>query len=336
MEERMRDDGRCEAAAAESADGGILAGLVARRRLLVPCLAVGVVGALVVSFLLPARYVATVTILPRQSGASVPFLQNLAMFGLPSSVSAESLEGHFGRIVESDRVLDAIIATRWEDPAGGSPHDLATLLDRHETDASGTSPSSAKLKRYLRTRVISFDRDKLEGFMELRVTVPRHPWLAAALADSLTAQLGRFMLEYRSGKAHEQAQFVEARERETERALAAADDALTRFIQTNQAYAQSAPLAQEYRRLNREVTSLTSVWSDLRGQLELARIESNNRKQPLDILDRARVPSERAWPRHKLSAIIGLLLGMVAWVALVFVTMAIGGFRSLARQADRR
>ena len=175
----------------------------------------------------------------------------------------------------------------------------------------------------LRTRVISFERDKFDGFMELKVTVPQYPWLAASLADSLTAQLGRFMLAYRSGKAQEQSRFVADRVQETEAALHAADDELSRFIQANQSYSQSAPLAQEYRRLNREVESLTSVWADLRRQLELARIESNDRKQPLDVLDSARVPVERAWPRHKLSAVIGLLLGLICWLFVVFASAAI-------------
>ena len=192
------------------------------------------------------------------------------------------------------------------------------------------------MKKRLRTRIISFDRDEFNGFMELRVTVPRYPWLAAAIADSLTARLSMFMRDYRAGKAQEQARFVADRVRETEVALRTADDELSRFILANQSYAQSAPLAQEFRRLNREVEALTSVWRELRSQLELAHIESNDRKQPLDILDSARVPVERAWPRHTLSAIVGILLGLIGWVSLVFGSVAIRGIRSLLGQVDRR
>lgn len=324
--------GRTEAEPAADA----LATALAKRRWLLPCVGLGLAGALLLSVLSPPRFVANVTVLPRQSPTSLPWLAGFSGLGLSASLPGESLEGLYGRIVESDRVLDPLVAATWRSAEDTEGRDLFALLRvRCERPVPSTA-AVAELKRRLRSRVIAFERDEQTGFMVLRVSVPRHPWLAAALADSLADKLSEFMRDYRAGKAQEQARFVAARVQETEAALRAADDELARFVLANRLYAQSVTLAQEHRRLTREVEALTSIWLELRRQLELARVESNDRKQPLDILDAARVPVERAWPRHVLSAVVGILLGLVAWGCLILTTMAARGLRAATHEALRR
>ena len=122
MDQLTHEDRRRELDAGDTAD--VFALLIARRRLVVPFLVLGVVGALVVSFLIPPRYVATVTILPRQGGTSLPFLQNLAMFNLPSSVQGN----------------------RWKISSGGSSNLTAC--------SSQSSPHSGKTRQGLGPRVI--------------------------------------------------------------------------------------------------------------------------------------------------------------------------------------
>ncbi len=300
-----------------------------QRRKLIVCIISGIIAAVLISFLIPPRYVAHVTILPRQSPSSVAWLQGIADFGLSGTDQAGSLEGLYGRIVESDRILDSLVATRWLKPGNADSIDLFKLL---HVSQNGPSSSDAKavfeIKKRLRTQVVAFDRDDKTGFMELKVTVPRHSWLAAAMADSIANQLNSFMQEFRAGKALEQATFISGRVRETETSLRAADEALARFVTMNRLYSQSVSLAQEHRRLSREVESLSVVWLELRRQLELARIESNDHKRSLDILDPARIPVVRAWPNHFLSAAAGLVLGLSLWVFWVLGILLKNSVRS--------
>jgi uncharacterized protein involved in exopolysaccharide biosynthesis len=296
---------------------------VAKWRLLVVCVVAGIAAAVLISILIPPRYVARAAILPRQGPTTLSLLQGFTNLGLPGAGDGEMLESLYGRIVESDGVLESLIATQWRQPGSTEARDIFDLLHspRGESTPAGAE-AIAELKKRLRQKVIAFDRDKMTGYMEVTVTVPRHAWLAAALADSVTARLNSFMQDYRAGKAVEQAEFVSARVGETEAALRVADAELARFVTENRLYTQSMALSQEHRRLSREVEALSSVWIELRRQLELARIESNDRKQSLDILDTARIPVESAWPRRSLSIAAGTALGLVIWVSWIFASLA--------------
>ncbi|MBC8366204.1 hypothetical protein H8E52_02220 [bacterium] len=89
----------------------------------------------------------------------------------------------------------------------------------------------------------------------------------------------------------------------------------------NQLYAQSPKLLQGQQRLQREVETLATVWTQLRGQLELARIEEADQKPSLKLLDAARPPAKRSNPRYVLNAIFGALLGLVlAGARLIIVS----------------
>lgn len=303
-------------------------------RLLVMFLVGGLIAALLVIVFVPPRYEARVVILPRQNPSTLSLLQGITDLGLSGASTGGTMESLYGKIVESDRILESLISVRWQRPGTAESSDLYDLLHVRRGNQSLAGPREiADMKKRLRQRVLSFERDKLTGYMEVRATVPRHAWLAAAMADTVASQLDSFMKGYRAGKATEQSLFVSDRVKETEIALRAADDALAAFVSTNRSYQQSMLLSQEYRRLSREVEALTSVWIELRRQLELARIESNDRKQSLDILDTARVPVECVWPRRTLSVAAGVALGVIGWICLILGTVAINGLRSALRRA---
>lgn len=312
----------------------VLAKAIRYRRWLGPCLLAGVGAAVLASLLLPPRFVARVTILPRQSPTNLGWLRDFSGLQLPGGTPGESLEALYSRIIESDRVLDGLATASWRGPGdmvGRELHDL--LRVRRNVAVEDSAKALLELKKRLRRRVLSFDRDPQTGFMEMKVAVPRHPWLAAALADSLVLRLDAFMQEYRAGKAQEQAEFIAQRVDDTESKLREADEALARFVTANRLYEQSITLLQEHRRLSREVDALTAVWLELRRQLELARIESNDRKQSLDVLDHARLPVERAWPKHTLSAMAGVALGLVAWSIIVIGSVTADGLAAALQRA---
>ncbi|MHB8079036.1 MAG: GNVR domain-containing protein [Candidatus Krumholzibacteriia bacterium] len=304
---------------------GLLQGAIRHRRSLAFCVAGGLLCALVAWLLLPPLYVARVTILPRQAPHSLPLLGTV---NLPSSVlgdDAGALEVQYSRILKSDRLLDRLIESRWVAPGTVAARDLFAWL--HADPGSGSPDQRLKaaddLRRRLRRWVVSFSRDQGSGFMELKVTVPRHAWLSAALADSLARELDAFNQVYRAGKAEDQARFIQARIVEAAAELRRTEDVLARFVAENRLYTQSFSQMQEFTRLSREVETLTSVWVELRRQLEMARIEANDRKLSLDILDSARTPPRKAWPQLSLLLVMGVVLGLVAWSACLLV----GGLR---------
>jgi uncharacterized protein involved in exopolysaccharide biosynthesis len=288
--------------------------LWSKRWQLLVCVVLSVLVAVAVSAMTPPRYSSRVSILPRQGTGSLGILQGIAGISIPGTSNGEVLETLYGKIIKSDLILDKIIETKWSNQIGVKGEDLFTLLRAKRSGVPApTDREIMEMKKRLRRGVIAFERDTQTGFIEIRVEVPRYPWLAAAMADSIAAHLNVFMQQYRAGKAVEQSEFVSSRVHETEIELSRAEARLAEFVTTNRMYSQSMALTHEYQRLRRDVDALLSVWVELRRQLELSRIESNDRKRSVDILDTARIPVERSWPRYSLSIAIGVVLGVVLW-----------------------
>jgi len=272
--------------------------------------------AIAYSYSLTPIYTARATILPQQQSSSSAgiFGQVIGMTGLGLSGGSETHEDLYARILTSDRILDTTISRTWK-----TDGQEISLFDLFGIDAAPSSRVGAlQLKGILRSRVISFSRDKLTGYMELRVSVPEQPELAAELANFLLVQLEQYNQSFKKEKATEQRIFIEERVAEQKAALESMENKLTNFIKANRTYQSSPVLVQEYNRLNREVQAYTSVWVELRKQLEAAKIDENKEMTSLDVLDLATAPIQRSSPNRRKLGTIGLLLGFalsIVWVA---------------------
>jgi len=155
--------------------------------------------------------------------------------------------------------------------------------------------------------------------MELEVSVPRRPQLAADLANHLVEFLDVFLRNLASERAEGRLRFFESRISEARTELTLAEDMLAEFIGQNRAYSESPVLMAEYARHTREVESLTVVWGELRRQMEIARIESLDDKSSVTILDRAVPPERRSRPILLVNILIGAALGFTVLVSALLV-----------------
>ena len=262
------------------------------------------------SFLITPRYTARVSLLPQSSSSSASLQRRLsALAGLPLE-SEGSSEALYGQILESNHLLARAASREWR----WRGRDEVTLYEifgvSGEEDESSLLARRDELFRELR-KALSFSRDPKNGFMELKVRAPHDAQFAASLANFLVAELESFNLTYRQRKATEQRSFVESREASVKQELSAAEDELTEFVRKNQLYTQSPLLLREFQRRSREVEALSLVWAEARSQLELAKIEEEDTKPSVTVLDHATPPSRKSSPRFLLNAVLGALLGLV-------------------------
>lgn len=270
------------------------------------------------SFTLTPVYSARVTILPQANNASASMLGPLAsMLETPLGLG-ESYEQLYGQILVSDRILDQAIARSWRHTRFAGPVSLFDIFGVKRSGAEATALEDHELKRVLRSRVISFSRQKT-GFMVLTVDGPQDGEFAADLANFLVDQLDAFNVQVKAGKATERYTFLAARLAETEKDLRLAEGALTDFKVNNRAYAAAPELMQEFGVLSREIQAQTTIWVELRKQLELAEIEMNKGDTSVDILDRASEPVVRSKPQRSLYAVVGLLSGLLLAMLLLIL-----------------
>ena len=264
----------------------------------------------------PIVYTATVTLLPQQDDTDSNLMSRLAMFTGVYVGTEVSFEQLYTRIVLSDRLLDPLIDHEWLLEGATAPVDLYAVFDV-DRSRYGEGGARERLKSNLRSDVITFARDSRTGFMTLKAAAPGPPQLAAALANALADALDDFNLEYRGAKAHDQRIFIQERLKAVRAALDSANAALTEFATANRTYRSAPALLQQYRDLEREVEAETTVWMELRRQLELARIEEGKPLTTITILDRASLPTERSGPKRGWHALVGALLGLLAAVVVI-------------------
>ncbi len=285
------------------------------------CLAVMGYG---LSYLWPPVYTARVTILPQQEDRELDVLSQfagLAGLGLGGATTYEEL---YPRIIRSDRVLDPVISRTWPSRRSGQGASLFAVfgLEQGHDDTLDERRSAEELKEILRTKVIRFSRDRSTGFMELQVSVPREPELAAALANDLVERLEAYNRAFHRSRAVEQREFISGRLREVKGDLERAEDAMTAFVSTNRAYASSPELMQRHNDLQREVDAQTSIWIELRRQLELTKIDEHKELESVNVLDHAAVPLRSSSPRRLIVASIAGMLGLMLAAGIVLGQLA--------------
>lgn len=265
---------------------------------------------------------AQVTILPQAEDSSAALLWPLASvigapLGTPLSPGG-NYEQLYAQIVVSDRILDKAIAESWDHAGFSGPVSLFEVFDVEMAGSKGSAREIHRLKTILRTKVISFSRKK-NGFMVLTVEVAEDGDFAADLANYLVDQLDFFIAKTKTNKAGEQYEFLVGRLAATEKDLLLAEETLTDFKVNNRSYASSPELQQEYGVLNRELQAQTSIWVELRKQLELAEIEKYREDTTIDILDRATDPVVNRKSQRSLYGVVGLFGGFFFAVILLII-----------------
>jgi uncharacterized protein involved in exopolysaccharide biosynthesis len=123
--------------------------------------------------------------------------------------------------------------------------------------------------------------------------------------------------DVRVTRSSENRVFIENQLKETQALLKTAEDEYSQFQRTN--IKTDPRLEVERDRLKRNITVQTEVYIQLRKQLELAKIEEQEKRPLIEILERAMPPQRKFKPVVKKSVIMAGFLGFFAFCGLAFV-----------------
>jgi uncharacterized protein involved in exopolysaccharide biosynthesis len=306
------------------------------RRLLLAGFVIGAVIGLGFGVLRPTLYTARVSLLPIAEKVPAGVFGQLASLAGDVAPSTANYEIVYEQIILSDAVLDSLAAREWSHVEYEKPVDLYKIfgIDRYRRARDPATMRRHRLMDRIRGEVVSFSRDKMTGFMELRVTVPDDPVFAAAFANELVKGLELFNRRVLIAKASGHRRFIEDRLGVVADSLRVARDAVVRFETENRSYNSTPELRARHQDLQREVEAQSAMWIELKRQVELARIEENRNENTLTILDRAKVPAERSGPGLPLYLLVGAFTGFfLAFAFIVIVTIA-QPLRSRIRAGD--
>lgn len=287
-----------------------------RRLVLVP---VAFAMVAVASWLFLPSYVARSSVAP-ESGAGASQLAGLAQqFGIGSAalMDGQSID-YYVEVMLSREVMTATAEHRYR---------FRTSRDADAETRSGTiaelfdiaedTPVETQLEAVeeLRKRV-GIERLADAGIIGISVRTP-WPELSEQINRRILALTDEFNTQRRQSSARLERAFVEQRLAESRRELAAAEESLRRFLETNRAGGTSPRLLQEQTRLQRQIELAQAVYRTLVQSYEQARIDEVRDTPVLTIIDRPDNSAKRAG-----NIIVALILSLIAGTAVAAMILA--------------
>lgn len=171
------------------------------------------------------------------------------------------------------------------------------------------------------SQVISIDVDDQEGLVSINVELA-DPRAAAQLAQTATDLLQRNIISFKSLNARNNLDFIKSQYESKRKEFEEIQDSIAIFKDQN-LNITSTLYQNQLIRLESQFTVTSSVFKELAGQVEQAKIQVNKDTPIFTIIEPVSVPLERSKPKRTLIVIIWTFLGGVFSITWVLVKLPI-------------
>ena len=285
--------------------------------LIITPLIFGVITAFYVKFNVADVYVSSAKIMSSGGGNSGSQLQGLAaQFGISAPGGSEGAQWVYSEIVKSRTLAKSVLKRKFDTNEYGPQKSLLQILTYGDEEPT---VSIDTLEIHGANALIGMIEIESQGsFYNLSVST-FEPQFAADLCAVLIEELDRHQREYKTEKVKETRLFIEGRIIDIQKELESAEENLKVFRDRNRQIGQSPALLLEQQRLTRETAVLTGVFTTLKQQLEMTKIEEVKESTLIQVLDPPIAPFHRDSPNRRLSVLLSLILGFGLAVIVAFV-----------------
>ena len=285
--------------------------------LIITPLVFGVITAFYVLFMVGPTYVSSAKIMSSSGGSSTSQLQGLAaQFGVAVPGGSEGAQWVYPEIVKSRTLAKSVLKRKFDTEKYGPQKSLLQILTYGDEEPT---VSIDTLEIHGANALIDMIEIEQEvSFYNLSVST-FEPQFAADLCAVLIEELDRHQRAYKTEKVKETRLFIEGRIVDVQKELEEAEEALKDFVDRNRQIQGSPALLLEQQRLTREASVLTGVFTTLKQQLEMTKIDEVKESTLVQVLDPPEAPLYRDKPKRKLSVLLSLILGFGFAVVVAFV-----------------
>ncbi len=285
--------------------------------LIITPLVFGVITAFYVLFMVGPTYVSSAKIMSSSGGSSTSQLQGLAaQFGVTVQGGSEGAQWVYPEIVKSRTLAKSVLKRKFDTEKYGPQKSLLQILTYGDEEPT---VSIDTLEIHGANALIDMIEIESQGsFYNLSVST-FEPQFAADLCAVLIEELDRHQRAYKTEKVKETRLFIEGRIVDVQKELEEAEEALKDFVDRNRQIQGSPALLLEQQRLTREASVLTGVFTTLKQQLEMTKIDEVKESTLVQVLDPPEAPLYRDKPKRKLSVLLSLILGFGFAVVVAFV-----------------
>lgn len=274
----------------------------------------------VILLLLPNYYQSTTTLLPGPAESLTSLSMGLSSLASLAGVSVGNMnpEQSYPAIIKSEAVLKRVIYQKY--PVEGQTREL-NLIEYWEIEADTPQEDYERALEKLRDQLkVAVDR---ETFVVSVSISTRDANLSAAIVNSIASNLDSFVRTKRTSTATEQRKWIETRLAQVEEDLKKSEEALKVFKEKNRRVIDSPELILELERLTRDVMINSTLYTELKKQIEIVKIEEIKNIPVISVMDEGRPAALHSSPRRGL-----LLIGfMVLMTAIVCTGVVLATFR---------
>lgn len=282
----------------------------------------GVVGfclAMIVALNTKPSYVSKAVLLPKAAVGNNQLSQFAMLAGVNVGAANASNEMFYNDIIHSSWFYDTLSRMTWQ-TVDGQAIQLKDFLGLGSFEAKNKFITAEVAEKEALAKALSGAISlvkKPEGTMELKVELT-DPAIAYQLNNTLLRLIQGFNENERYSDAKRSRQFTQRQLDQQKTRLDSLESVHLQFLQGNKDYS-SPSLNLEYKRIARELTISEVLVSELRKQLEVAKIDEEKQRETLKVLE---FPSKPIWkekPKKAVLAVGGVVVGMILAFFMVLV-----------------
>ena len=139
------------------------------------------------------------------------------------------------------------------------------------------------------------------------------------MSNTIISESDKLQREFKTHQVSDKRSFIEERIKDVKKDLEIAQEDLKEFREKNRQVQYSPALLLEEERLTTEMDVKKEIFSTLKQQFELAKIEEVEEGATVQILDRPVAPYEQSSPKIFLSIFLSIFIGFGLSVLIAYV-----------------
>ncbi len=217
-------------------------------------------------------------------------------------------------LLRSDTFLERIVDRKFRSTRLGGETDLIGFWQvEGASDGERRAKATERLSKALASKM-----DLRTGILTVTFSASE-PALTADVLNAVLDELVRYSQEVRGQRTRQNREFIEKQLVESQKRLEEAERALTEFSRRNVRVVGLPEVEAERDRVKRVVTIQEEVYLTFRKQLELAKIEEQEKRSSIEVIERATVPIRKSAPSVRKNVMLAAFLATVLFVGLAFL-----------------
>ena len=273
-------------------------------------------------FIAQPVYLTTAKLLPTGEDNSLSNIQGLAsQFGLAlpfQSGSNLSFSDIYPEIVKSRQLTGIVLEKKFNTRKFGQNQLLKNILSRqYRLDKYDVDERFKRSSEILQDN-IKVSKARLTSIVTLEVR-GLEPEFSVDLANTIISESDKLQREFKTHQISDKRSFIEERIKDVKKDLESAQEDLKEFRERNRQVQYSPALLLEEERLTTEMDVKKEIFSTLKQQFELVKIEEVEEGATVQILDKPVAPYEKSSPKIFLSIFLSIFIGFGLSVVIAYV-----------------